>query len=208
MISTPSVSPLTTPLTIPSFSVGNVPQLCTDVIVSTFTMSQSSILTHPNMVPIVAPPVYHHLSSPTYAATLYTSETLASLQLRSTITPQSYKQFTNDLANFIISTKAPIVYLLHSSTEGVLGDVATAEPEVLKKSPIAKELYNLLIENHVDVRIINTVCYEGDNREDAKKMFGYLMKTLNLPNEPLPVSSWENSTLWGELSEDARAVMF
>ena len=60
----------------------------------------------------------------------------------------------------------------------------------------------------IECVIINGVCYEGDNRMIACRMFDVVMKTIGMNVQMKEVDSWNNSTLWGDIDDDTRASMF
>ncbi|ELP84065.1 hypothetical protein EIN_212150 [Entamoeba invadens IP1] len=193
---------------IPCLTIGNVGQLCADLLINTFSLPESSHLQDDALLPYVAPPVYDHIQTPTTAMSLYSDEKLSVFQIRSTVVQSLFKNFCDDLANYVQKMAPSHVFLLHSNSKGNLGEVFLSQETVLEKSPIASYFYKKLSEKGLKVSIINSVCYDGDTRNDALKMFKTVLEILKEEVPLKEVKSWNTSTLWGDLKAETQAAMF
>ena len=197
-------------ITIPCLTVGNVGQLCTDLLVTSLEMKRVGYLYHPSIVPLTTSNIYS--KDINLACEAYESNNLVSIQLRSSIIPNYYEQFCNDFSDFIKQHEPRTVYLLHSSNQlsntNRLGEIKYEDEECLSKSPISKLLFKMLKDKGINVKIVNCICYEGDNRIDAVNMYQFLNTELSLNTQMKEVKSWQTSTLWGELSNETQLHMF
>ena len=196
-------------LLLPCWTIGNLPQLTIDLLINSFELEEICSLQHQSLIASVSPPNYNHIITPTLSTTLYGNDTLQCLQLRSTFIASQYELFCDDLSQFIQSLKPSKIIFLHSNAnrKGKLHEMTIENKDILDKSPIALHLYSSL-QNEFECQIINCVCYDGDNRLLAMKMFDFVLKQLNLNVEMKEMISWNNSTLWGDMDDDIRASMF
>ncbi|XP_026283421.1 proteasome assembly chaperone 2 [Frankliniella occidentalis] len=119
-------------LIIPSVSVGNVGQLCTDLLIQSLGCQKAGYLWHPAILPVVGVDPYR-LSSPDLAlpAEVFYSKdhNLVILQLRSSVVKKLRKPFLNDLVQWMQSIGVvQVAVLTGSSNEERIDEQITSEP--------------------------------------------------------------------------------
>ncbi|KAK3909744.1 Proteasome assembly chaperone 2 [Frankliniella fusca] len=119
-------------LIVPSVSVGNVGQLCTDLLILSLGCQKTGYLWHQAILPIVGADPYK-VSSPDLAlpAEVYYSKNhnLVILQLRSSIIKKLRKRFLSDLVLWMKSIGvSQVTVLTGSSNEERIDEQITTEP--------------------------------------------------------------------------------
>ncbi|XP_066254293.1 proteasome assembly chaperone 2 [Euwallacea similis] len=102
-------------LLIPSISVGNVPQLTIDLLITTLKLKNVATLWHPGIVPLIGPdPFNNSLNVICSACEMYVNENfkLAALQFRSTIEKKLVLKFISNLVDCLVEMKLKGVYIL------------------------------------------------------------------------------------------------
>jgi len=185
-------------LIIPSVSVGNVPQLTVDLIISTYELTKAASIWHPAVVPSVgADPFYANNTTICTACELYTNAKLklAVIQLRSTLEQQFIKSFMTEFTAELHKIKFGKIIILSSLFAQNMHDVTApkflykANKENLEIPPIGDEdtvgsgfanrLYNALTESDtLNVILIFKYTSEGDNRPDAVEVVN-LLKSMH-----------------------------
>ncbi|KAL1517231.1 hypothetical protein ABEB36_001023 [Hypothenemus hampei] len=207
-------------LIIPAISVGNVPQLTVDLLITTLKLENVASLWHPGVQPSVgADPFYSNEKTFCTACELYVNEArkLAVLQFRSTIEVKLALKFIEDLIDGITELKFENIYVLATGFDYELHNinnkkvyyyainyeekVEIEDAKPLEKTPqgkfkisgsgLAVKLYEA-IEDRLKATLLVKYVSEGDNLYDAKCFFGKLLEFLNLKSEQLIFpTSWQ-----------------
>ncbi|XP_066152422.1 proteasome assembly chaperone 2 [Euwallacea fornicatus] len=102
-------------LIIPSISVGNVPQLTIDLLITTLKLKNVATLWHPGIVPSIgSDPFSNDPDVICSACELYVNEDfkLAALQFRSTIEKKLILKFISNLVDCLVEMKLKGLYIL------------------------------------------------------------------------------------------------
>lgn len=197
-------------LIIPSVSVGNVPQLTIDLLITSLNCEKAATIWHPAIVSSVGPdPFKEDSSTICTACELYINETykVALIQLRSTIAHKLALEFFKVLKQSIVQYKVKEIIILTSSFDYELHVINEnkfyyisnkAIEEVMSTNNIKKQaaddsgkylvhgsgfavtVYEKFIDTFSCTVLIKYVS-EGDNRPDAIIMMEVLCKLLRLP---------------------------
>lgn len=199
-------------LIIPSISVGNVPQLTCDLLISTFNLTKVATVWHRAIIPVYGANPFDKTSQDNcMACELYASEEnkFAVYQIRSTIEPRMVNIFLNDLKteitklqfkNIIVLTSS-YAYEMHNLNSGVFR-YATNAP-IIKEILDGKQILELentgsrlmihgagfapkfyeLFKDSFNATIIVKYASEGDNRPDAFSMFQVVCVCLKIEEE-------------------------
>lgn len=200
-------------LIIPCVSVGNVPQLTVDLLITTYNFKRVSTIWHPAIISSVgSDPYYSKISELHTACELYINEELklATIQLRSTIENKLAITFFNDLRDTVLRLNFMKTFILSSSFDyelhNILGEkfyfVSTTEnngtmeinhikplqPNIngtycLNGGGFAVKLYEIFHQNLPCTLLIKYVS-EGDNQPDAIRMLQRLFTVLGLTKIP------------------------
>lgn len=195
-------------LIIPSVSVGNVPQLTVDLLITTFDFKRVSTIWHPAIISSVGSDPYYLNTSELYTACeLYINEQLklAIIQLRSTIENKLVIKFFSDLQDTILHLNFKNTFILTSAFDYELHNVfcekfffvnTIENNEIMEINSIkplkpingryclngggfALKLYQSLHQKLACTLLIKYVS-EGDNRPDALMMLERLLAVLGL----------------------------
>lgn len=200
-------------LIIPNISVGNVPQLTVDLIVSTHNLTKVATLWHPAVIPSVGSDPYNEdVSSICTESELYTNSSLklAVIQLRSGIELKYAAKFLSDLKTAMSNFHLKEVVILGSTFAYELHNINSGHFRYISNQPvmeIMKELNILPMEQDdsgkyilhgagitskmfetfnstVKCTVLIKYVSEGDNRPDAYSLLEVLYKYVeNLQNE-------------------------
>lgn len=200
-------------LVIPSISVGNVPQLTIDLIISTHNLTKAATLWHPAVIPSVGSDPYNEDTSDICTESeMYINSNLkiAVIQLRSGIELKYAAKFINYLKTAISSFHLKDVVILGSTFAYELHNINSGHFRYISNQPVedVMEQLNILPMEQDDNGIyalhgagitsrmfeaFNTVVKctalikyvsEGDNRPDAYSLLEILYKYIeNLRNE-------------------------
>lgn len=106
---------------LPSLGVGNVGQLCADLLIASFGLRKIATAWHPAIVPLLGPKAFEHdTDATTTACELYAGADddklkLAVLQLRAPIVPAAVDTFLEELVAHLVDAKAARLIVLSSS---------------------------------------------------------------------------------------------
>ncbi|XP_018564707.1 proteasome assembly chaperone 2 [Anoplophora glabripennis] len=200
-------------LIIPSVSVGNVPQLTVDLLITTFDFKRVSTIWHPAILSSIgSDPYYSNISEIYTACELYINEELklATIQIRSTVENKLAVKFFNDLRGLVQHLNFKHTFILSSAFDyelhNVLSEkfyfVSTSENnEVMEINHIkplqpalngkyclngggfAVKLFQTLQQTLSCTLLIKYVS-EGDNRPDAVMMLQRLFAVLGTAEIP------------------------
>ncbi|XP_030762720.1 proteasome assembly chaperone 2 [Sitophilus oryzae] len=132
---------------VPSITVGNVPQLTVDLLITTLKLKKAGILWHSALVSSVgSDPFNSKITTPSTAAELYYNSNIkvAVIQFRSTFNVQRLGSFITDLSNSFTALKIDRVILLASLFDYELSNVQDKESIFYSSST---EINEELIEN-------------------------------------------------------------
>lgn len=130
---------------IPSLGVGNVAQLCADLLISSFRLHKIATAWHSAIVPLLGPKAFEHDTDPTTTACeLYgaASLKLAVLQLRAPIVPAALDAFLEELVRHLVDAKVARLIVTTSSyayEKHLVGDAAFQFLSDTTSSPDAAE---------------------------------------------------------------------
>ncbi|KAJ8964615.1 hypothetical protein NQ314_004750 [Rhamnusium bicolor] len=183
-------------LILPTVSVGNVPQLAVDLLITTYNFNKITTIWHPAIVSSVGDDPYHSdRGEICTACELYGNKELklATIQLRSTVETKLALKFFRDLQEAILPLNLKNVVILSSAFDYELrninnekfyyisneeiedvmesNNVKLLEPSLNGKyfingSGFATKLYEILKLN-VNCTLLVKYVSEGDNRPDA-----------------------------------------
>ncbi|KAJ8910850.1 hypothetical protein NQ315_015585 [Exocentrus adspersus] len=200
-------------LIIPSVSVGNIPQLTIDLLITTYELERLSAIWHPAIVPCVGSDPYDsNKSDICTACELYLNEQLklAVIQLRSTIEKKLALNFFNDLRDVILHLGFKCTFVLASSFDYELHNISgekfyflsnadcndimrncsvkPLQPDMngkyyLNGDGFAVKIYQVIQESTTCTLLVKYAS-EGDNRPDALMMLRRLSVVMGL-KEPL-----------------------
>ncbi|RKP34060.1 proteasome assembly chaperone 2, partial [Dimargaris cristalligena] len=108
----------------PAISIGNVPQLCCDLVISTLRLERVGFLNDPNVTPFVGPKAYDHArSNLSTALEVFQCSTgkFTVIQQRAPILRKQQRAFVENLAQFITDGSFTRVMLL-STIDATLRD--------------------------------------------------------------------------------------
>lgn len=203
---------------LPSVSVGNVPQLTIDLVITTFNLEKLSSVWHPAIVPCVGRDPYFDTEEISMACELFFSRNLKMIvmQLRSTFEPQHMQSFFEELKkelenfklNKIIILTSIFDYELHEIENDrffyVHEDNKSSEEFNMQKlqkdvsgtyflngGGFALKLYKCL--DNMKCFIIGKYVSEGDNRSDASSL---LLKVLPLVGINGDISKFVYPSSW------------
>ncbi|KAJ1977379.1 hypothetical protein H4R33_006231 [Dimargaris cristalligena] len=111
-------------LIVPAISIGNVPQLCCDLVISTLRLERVGFLNDPNVTPFVGPKAYDHArSNLSTALEVFQCSTgkFTVIQQRAPILRKQQRAFVENLAQFITDGSFTRVVLL-STIDATLRD--------------------------------------------------------------------------------------
>lgn len=207
-------------LIIPSVSVGNVPQLTVDLIITSLKLQKAATIWHPAFVPCIGHDPYSASSEVCTACELYTDKNkkLAVFQLRSSLEGKMALKFFQDLKAALIKIKLKNVVILSSvfdfELHNIMGEkfyyISNRDIELLEQNGVkqfhrdltgkwflngggfATKLYEIL-EDSIECVIIGKYISEGDNRPDAYSILTKLLIFLgaNASSEIIYPSSWQ-----------------
>ncbi|XP_060521180.1 proteasome assembly chaperone 2 [Cylas formicarius] len=201
-------------LIIPTVSIGNVPQLMVDLLITTYNFYKIGHLWHSALVPLVgADPYYADNNEICTACELYYSPELkwATIQLRSTLESKMTLKFLNDLCDEIVKINFSKVAILSSGFDYELKInqekfFIKSNSDIFKIHNIQKEghvpangcgfsfkMFNLLSEKTKCLLLIKFVS-EGDNRPDAVAMLEKVLKVFDFSENKrglVEPSSWK-----------------
>lgn len=204
-------------LIIPTVSTGNVPQLCTDVLIHNYPFKHYKVLDSTLLYPFASPIDYttEPISGTSTGLELYVCETLktAIVVQRSPVIPQYTRNFIDYLSKEVIDGFNKVVLL--DSHEAVIQDDPTKRVKIyndndsliqgvenlkLKEetaedsrfSDFGKEFIDLVY-NSIRVLALVIDVYEGDNSSDAKLLAKSVCTSLEFPQNSLSITpkSWE-----------------
>lgn len=113
-------------LIIPSVSIGNIPQLTVDLLITSYNLKKIAIIWHSAIVPSVGGDPYEsNASELCTACELYANEEfkIAAIQLRSTIVHKLSVNFFTDLKTSLTQFKLKQVILLCSAFDHELHNI-------------------------------------------------------------------------------------
>lgn len=194
-------------LIIPSVSVGNVPQLTVDLLITTYDFKKYSTIWHPAIISSIGSDPYYSSKSEIYTACeLYVNEQLklATIQIRSTVENKLAVKFFNDMQDLIEHLNLKHIFILSSAFDYELHNVLSEkfyfvsnaennevmeinhvkplQPELsgkycLNGGGFAVKLFQILQQTLRCTLLIKYVS-EGDNRPDALMMLQRLFAVL------------------------------
>lgn len=188
---------------LPSVSVGNVPQLTIDLIITTFNLKKVSTVWHPAIVPCVGTDPYYKTEDTSTACELFANKDLKiiTMQLRSTFAPKHMMSFFEEFKKSLEKFKLNRIVLLTSIFDYELHDIesnkffyicedSNLSEEFSKMQKLQKDIsgtcflngggFVLKLYKFLDNKqcfIVGKYVSEGDNRPDACNL---LMKLLPL----------------------------
>lgn len=206
-------------LLIPSVSVGNVPQLTIDLIITTLNLKKISTVWHPAIVPCVGTDPYYKTEEICTACELFVNKDLKliTMQLRSMFEPQHilsfFKEFKKALEKFklnrIILLTSIFDYELHNIESNrffYICDDTNSSEEFSKMQKLSKDIsgtyylngggFVLKLYNFLDIRqccVIGKYVSEGDNRLDACSLLTKLLPVVGISGD---VSKFVYPTSW------------
>lgn len=207
-------------LIIPSVSVGNVPQLTVDLLITTLKLDNVAPIWHPAIVPSVgSEPFYDTKNVVCTACELYCNEQLklAAVQIRSTIEKRLALKFIQDFLDCFGQFGLKELYVLTSGFDYELHNISNKDTyymasngnltkrdgwKVLEKDPKGKfqvsgaglgvKLYEA-VGSSIKATLVVKYVSEGENHYDAQ---GYLQKLFQLleitENNLVQPTSWRH----------------
>lgn len=196
-------------LIIPSVSVGNVPQLTVDLIITTHDLEKVGVLWHPAIIPFIGGDPYRFDEEEVCTAVeLYANETLkiGVIQIRSGIEVKYALHFFRRLKAFIeeqgfknvIILSGTFAYELHnvhsahfrfiSNNENVAVKMKSLNVEEMEKSEAGQYLLHgagftlklyEILSEGVSCTVLVKYVSEGDNRPDAYLLLEVLYKIVD-----------------------------
>ncbi|CAG9761307.1 unnamed protein product [Ceutorhynchus assimilis] len=195
-------------LIIPSVSVGNVPQLTIDLLITTLNLENVATIWHPGLrASVGADPFHSNEKTICTASELYISEAnkLAVIQIRSTIETKFVLKFLTDLLSSVKQLGFKRLFVLGTGFDYELHNIADRnmfyfitnkenldqiqstkrlEPNsngkfVVHGAGYATTLYGL-IGNQIESVLLVKYVSEGENIIDAKHFLGKLLEFLKL----------------------------
>lgn len=182
----------------PALSIGNVPQLCVDLLVTTFKLEHICSLDHSSLIPVCGNDAYTPLGTNVLctAAEVYGSDSFCVLQVRSPPAPGLHGAWAAALAEWLREAKVGRVCLLLSASKTrVLGrdlwvprvctNAALGEDKVpaawerlgedlhaavFRRGTVSAALEKECGARGVPMASVVLFCGEGDNVEDAARM--------------------------------------
>lgn len=182
----------------PAFSIGNVPQLCVDLLVATFNLEHICSLDHSSLIPICGNDAYTPLGTNVLctSADVYGNDSFCVLQMRSPPAPGFHNVWAAALVEWLTEMRVGSVCLLLSANKWrVIGHdlfvprvcTTPALPEdkvpsewehlsadlhdyALRKGTVSFALEEECKTRGLPMATITIFCGEGDNVEDAARM--------------------------------------
>ncbi|CDI98673.1 proteasome assembly chaperone 2 [Echinococcus multilocularis] len=161
--------------------VGNVGQLCMDVLISSIESAFAGYLNSPHVPPVVGPPPYPELSSTAPLACsleLYDDDSrrLSLLQVRVPVFPGARDRFATEIVDFIMQQKFSRVVLLSSSFAMTRKDQQLRGPPLQYSVTSATKVEDIEALSRIGLmKLVREEVLDGDNQSVAS----YL--ALNLP---------------------------
>ncbi|KAI8976839.1 PAC2 family-domain-containing protein [Pilobolus umbonatus] len=186
-------------LLLPTVSIGNVPQLVTDLIIHTLHMERVGCLDSSSVVPISGP--REDGEGVMVPLEVYQSKDKqwTCLQQRSPAIKGKRQQYIDTLSEFSSQFKQIIIITTMDASRRVDADIngspfRTYEkelPESLPGSGLARHLYESI--THKPTQMVMMFVLEGDNAEDSMAFVQYLNTLLhiNKDNKWTPPKSWQ-----------------
>ncbi|XP_044269355.1 proteasome assembly chaperone 2 [Tribolium madens] len=195
-------------LIVPSVSVGNVPQLTIDLLITTLNFKKAATIWHPAIVSSVGPDPYQ-ADGPEIctACELYVNEDLklALIQLRSAVNIKLATKFFSCLKNSFTEFKIKSIVILASSFDYELHVVSSNKFYYISNQEISDVMKSLnvkpkevefngkylvhgagfavklfeMLESNFDCTVLIEYVSEGDNRPDAIAYINVLNKFVN-----------------------------
>ncbi|RIB21338.1 PAC2 family-domain-containing protein [Gigaspora rosea] len=215
-------------LILPAISIGNVPQLAVDLLITTLNLQRIGFLEDENVIPVAG--VNEHLTRGiTVAIEVYQSDDnkWTVIQQRATVIKKKWHNFTENLLAFIKQSQFSKVILLSSADATrrvdiqltrfratILGlktlekisndDYALKQDSDLPKIPgggISRFLFHKSQQEDIPLIMIIFFAIEGDNTQDAFLLANYTNSLLNLfPQQEIPITKlWKTPASWNYL---------
>lgn len=205
-------------LIIPSVSVGNVPQLTVDLLITTLKLDSVALIWHPGLVPSVGwEPFYGTNNVVCTACELYCNERLklAAIQIRSTIEKRLALKFIRDFLDCFGQLGLKELYILASGFDYELHNISNKDKyylasnskivekegwKVLEKEPNGKfrvsgaglgvKLYET-VGHSLKATLVLKYVSEGENHYDARECVLKLFQLLEITeNNLVEPTSW------------------
>lgn len=192
-------------LIIPTISVGNVPQLTVDLVISTHSLTKVATIWHPAIIPSVGgDPYRENTSEICTACEMYVNSNLklAVIQLRSGIELKFAINFLNDLRKAIANFNLKNIILLGSTFAYELHNVNSGHFRYISNEPVKEVMDSLnislmekdesgryllhgagitskmfeVLSSTAKCTVFIKYVSEGDNRPDAHSLLNILYK--------------------------------
>ncbi|XP_017772854.1 PREDICTED: proteasome assembly chaperone 2 [Nicrophorus vespilloides] len=204
-------------LYIPNVSIGNVPQLTVDLLISTYNLKKIATVWHPAIIPTVGSDPFDLKSKDVCTACeLYANEDLkvAVVQLRSGLERGLKEEFLKKLiANIkefelkrIVLLTSIFAFEMHNVNSSKFMYISNENAEIFKDCDATEETNLDLVsegfvcplftelKDSVPCTILTRYCYEGDNRLDAVhtiNLLGDIFKEFTAKEDFKFPISWE-----------------
>ncbi|KAI8872165.1 hypothetical protein GQ42DRAFT_161514 [Ramicandelaber brevisporus] len=164
-------------LVVPTVSIGNVPQLSTDLLINTLRLDRIGYLDEPTVVPYAGSQAFDHLKSSGVNTALEVYQTsdakVTFIQQRSFVHRGAGPQFAANIAGFAKQNGISQVLLLSSADASIRGD-----GELNSGLGGNSAIYHILPKNDGETRLVSSVKqvvttpFELSHPADSKKSVG------------------------------------
>ncbi|KAJ1978015.1 hypothetical protein H4R35_002076 [Dimargaris xerosporica] len=170
---------------LPSVSLGNVPQLCCDLLISTLQLAPVGYLDDPCVTPVVGPPAYAHTQE-TMSTCLQVFQSndkaLTVVQQRAPLLHGQLKPFVDNMIQFMTDAQFSQVLLL-----------STIDARVRNDSQLSGSSFRILATNHTPTEFLAQAEKMGVPQLETKLVKEYPKGPL-YPSRPRLASPSSNAT--------------
>ncbi|KAI5952332.1 hypothetical protein KGF54_003198 [Candida jiufengensis] len=195
-------------LILPTISIGNLPQLTIDLLIHNYNFIKIGYLNDLYLYPFASPIDYvkNPIEGISHAIEVYYCEELniTLIQQRSPIIPSYSSSFLKEvIIPFITESDFLKIIILNSNDSGIVENIQNGDIIIYDNQDLLSNFKNLTISKsieeqdknsifitkllklledleNVNVKVLVSYIYEGDNFQDAEKMINKLIKNLDI----------------------------